>query len=445
MVTRICRSNIKNLQTTIQFSCALLLTGCASSIDASKDVKAAHELARKHLPVNVDSALTWNASEPLTVDEAIAYAISHDVILQRDLAIIVQRRAEIAQAELPANPTFAGSFGIAIDGLSGAPLILQGMQNLSWIWTQPDRIASAEQSLRQAILTAAHRTIEIVANVRIAYHKAVFELELTQLEKEDVELAKQLQIFLQQHQRVGEASIQDVDNANLAFIKTKHNFFIAQEKSDIAILDLLHLMGCPEKQIMPIIFDSNSIILPKQTEEKLFSFAIENRLDLAMQRAMIAQRSAELGLANPPLITSSLMLNENFADRKAIVPGAGITIALDGNAKEAIADSKLQQAELQYVDAIRNVIKEIRVLYQNHCTAVDKLRLDEKALEITLQAFARSQDESHKNEIHPISLLPISRSVIEAKKHILNDKLKLTTNAIKLEQAVGGSYRGMYK
>ena len=438
------RRNYKNpLLKTIQWSCALLLTGCAASIDATKDVQSAHALARVHLPVTVDSTLMWNASEPLTIDAAIAYAVAHDALLHRDLAIIVQRRAEIAQAELPANPTITGAFGIAVDGLAGAPLILQGVQNLSWLWTRPDRIASAEQTLRQAILTSANRTIEVVANVRIAHHEVATNIALTRLAKEDVELTTQLLNITKEHAQVGEASSQDVDNAKIALLQSQHNLVEAQEKFDIAMLNLLHTMGCPETETVFTIVSTKPGVLEEQVEEDLFVYAIDNRLDLATSRAMIAQRSAELGLANPPLITGSVMFNENFNDRQAILPGGGITIALDGDAKEAAADAKLKQAELQYVDEMRTVIKDVRVLYETYTAAVEKLNVDEQVLKTALQSLARSQDASSKGELHPLSLLPIVRSVVQAKQHVLNDQLQVTTNAIKLEQAVGGSIKGM--
>nr|MBC8201865.1 hypothetical protein [Planctomycetota bacterium] len=66
------------LQRTIQFIIATLLTGCASSIDATRDLKSATMLANTRLPVVIDESLTWNPSEPLSIDAAISYAIMHD-------------------------------------------------------------------------------------------------------------------------------------------------------------------------------------------------------------------------------------------------------------------------------------------------------------------------------------------------------------------------------
>jgi outer membrane protein TolC len=178
-------------------------------------------------------------------------------------------------------------------------------------------------------------------------------------------------------------------------------------------------------------------------EESLFEFAIQNRLDLATQRAIIEQRAAELGIANPPLVTGSFMFNENFGDRKAVLPGGGITIALDGDAKEAAADATLKQAELQYVDAMRTVIHDVRALFETYTTAINKLAVDEESLHIAETSFQRALEANKQGELNPLSLLPMQRSVIQAKQELLSDELLVSINTIKLEQAVGGSFKGM--
>jgi len=137
------------------------------------------------------------------------------------MAIIVQRRAEIAQSELPANPTFSGAFGVAIDGLAGAPIIMQGMQGLSWLWTRPDRIAAAEQSLQQAILTAANRTISIVADVRTAHAEVSANLLHVRLAQFDVSLSEEALDITMKLEQVGEASPSEVDSHRDVFDYSK--------------------------------------------------------------------------------------------------------------------------------------------------------------------------------------------------------------------------------
>lgn len=437
------RNNQTPLLKTIQYSFALLLTGCAASIDATKDVQSANMIALEHLPVVVDDLLVWNSTEPLTVDSAIAFALSHDVLLQRDFAVIVQRRAEIAQAELPANPTISGAFGIAVDGLAGAPIILQGVQSLGWLWTRPDRIASAEQSLQQAILTAANRTLEVVADVRIAHFQATTQAEFVNLTNEDVLLTTKTLELTQILATAGEASDQDVDKAKIGLLSAQHTHRKKEEDYHQAVLHLLRVMGCPETQTTFSIESPAYFPQVDMNEETLFSHAISTRLDLATQRAIIEQRSSELGLANPPLISASVMFNENFTDRQALMPGGSLTIALDGDAKEAVADSKLKQAELSYIESLRNVVQEVRSLYASYIASDEKLSLDFEVLTTIEDTLNRAIKIQNQGELHPLDVIPIKRDVIRAKQHAYEDALELATNAIQLEQAVGGTFKGI--
>ncbi|MBT7657618.1 MAG: TolC family protein [Phycisphaerae bacterium] len=433
------------LQRIIQISVFSLLTGCAASIDATKDVQSARNLAQKQLPVVIDESQAWQPGESLSADAALAYAITHDALLKRDLSIIVQRRAEIAQAELPANPTINGAFGIAIDGLSGAPIILQGMQGLSWLWTRPDRIAAAEQTLQQAILTAASRTIEVVADVRTKHLTVSNYATLLELAEQDTTLARRALEITIEHASAGEASGNAIDKARISMLQSEHTSQQAVNKLAIASLELLHAMGCPEVESVLDVIPLQLTNYTDYTDVTLLSFAIEQRLDLATKRAIITKRSAEIGLANPPLISASVMFNENFGDRQAILPGGSITIALDGDAKESVADSKMQQAMFEYIDAMRTVVKEVRTLHESFLSSTLELDIDSQIVRATETSLERAVDANKRGEFHPLQLIPIQRELITAKQHKLQDALIVSTTVIALERAVGGTFTGIYK
>ena len=433
------------LQRIIQISVFSLLTGCAASIDATKDVQSARNLAQKQLPVVIDESQAWQPGESLSVDAALAYAITHDALLKRDLSIIVQRRAEIAQAELPANPTINGAFGIAIDGLSGAPIILQGIQGLSWLWTRPDRIAAAEQTLQQAILTAASRTIEVVADVRTKHLTVSNYATLLELAQQDTTLARRALEITIEHASAGEASGNAIDKAHISMLQSEHTSQQAVNKLAIASLELLHAMGCPEVESVLDVIPLQLTNYTDYSDVTLLSFAIEQRLDLATKRAIITKRSAEIGLANPPLISASVMFNENFGDRQAILPGGSITIALDGDAKESVADSKMQQSMFEYIDAMRTVVKEVRTLHESFLSSTLELDIDSQIVRATETSLERAVDANKRGEFHPLQLIPIQRELITAKQHKLQDALIVSTTVIALERAVGGTFTGIYK
>ena len=431
------------LQITIQLIIATLLTGCASSIDATKDIKSATMLANARLPVVIDESLTWNPSEPLSIDVAISYAIMHDALLQHDMAIIVQRRAEIAQAELPANPTFSGAFGVAIDGLAGAPIIMQGMQGLSWLWTRPDKIAAAEQTLQQAILAAANRAVTIVAEVRTAHAEVSANMLHVQAVESSVSLSNEALNIIAQLIAAGEASSDEIDEATIVLQKSKHLLLWKLRALELSKLGLLEAMGCPDRtesvSIIPNDFSNQPITF---NERALLELAVKNRLDLATKRSVVQQRSAELGIANPPLLSGTIGFNENFVDRQAIMGGASVTLALDGNAKEAIADSKLKQAELNYIDALRTVQYEVRTTLQQYLTVQKQTEVIDAAIMTAInKRLSRAHDSFQHGELHPLSLITIQQEAIAANILVVEDKLSLATTRFQLERVVGGTFR----
>ncbi|MBT4584956.1 MAG: TolC family protein [Phycisphaerae bacterium] len=436
-------SSRTTLQITIQFIIATFLASCASSIDATKDVKSATMLATTRLPVLIDESLVWNPSEPLSVDAAISYAIMHDALLQRDMAIIVQRRAEIAQAELPANPTFSGAFGVAIDGLSGAPIIMQGMQGLSWLWTRPDRIAASEQTLQQAILTAANRTVIIVAEVRTAHAEVSKDMLHVQAVESSVSLSNKALEITSELVSAGEASLDEIDEVTLALEKNKHLLLSKIKTLKLSKLKLLEVMGCPDYIELVSIIPNDFSAQPADFDERtLLELAIKNRLDLATKRAVVQQMSAELGLANPPLLSGTIGFNENFVDRQAIMGGGSVTIALDGDAKEAIADSKLKQAELNYIDALRTVQYEVRSTLEQYLTVQEQSEvIDPAIIATTNMRLRRANEMFHRGELHPLSLINFQQEVLDANILAIEDKLTLATTRFNLELAVGGTFR----
>jgi outer membrane protein TolC len=207
-------------------------------------------------------------------------------------------------------------------------------------------------------------------------------------------------------------------------------------------------MGCPNQLgTFTIISDEWTNKTYESYEElQLLELAVANRLDLATKRAVVQQRSSELGIANPPLLSGSVGLNENFGDRQAMMLGGSITIALDGDAKEAIANAKLRQAELSYIDALRTTQFEVRMALELFNTVSEQSNILNKELIATLKMkLQRANDTFTSGELHPLERISIENEVLIANTLKINDELKLTLAAIQLEFAVGGTFQGLQK
>jgi outer membrane protein TolC len=421
----------------------LLILSCAS-IDARQDFADATSLVDARLQGEDIPTSAWDQQSPLSTGEAVATAIMNDALLKRDMAIIVEHHGEYTKAGLLPNPTISGALGIAIDGMSGAPIIMQGMQGLGWLWTRPDRIASAEASLQQAVLSAANRAISLASTVRTTHAHVYYSQASLELALEDQETAKRAVSLVSSLKDAGEATQSDVDEALLKLAKSKTVVVEGSDEVENNKLALLSSMGIPSVSTkFEVLQPQLESLQDSTTEDELLALATLNRFDLAAKQSRVVQRSAELGFANPPNITATVAFRENFGNREALVPGASIVIPLDGEANEAIADAKLAQAQLEYTNAFRIAQHEVRRALQKYRSAGDKIRItSDEVVNLARGQHKRALQLKESGELNPLSLIPIKRQLIAADLLALKHQEELIVARINLQLAVGGTFQG---
>ena len=111
-----------------------------------------------------DACPEWPPRDPLDPDTAVSIAMSRDAIVRRSLVAIDKARAGLAQADRAPNPMIELMIGSPIDGLSGAPAMGMAVQQLTWLWTRPHRLAAADAD---ATMTEAGRCLCCVRVVLI--------------------------------------------------------------------------------------------------------------------------------------------------------------------------------------------------------------------------------------------------------------------------------------
>jgi outer membrane protein TolC len=426
---------------TIPIFLSSLIVSCAS-IDKVDFVDATSLVdARLYGDDNPTSA--WDKQSTLTTGVAVATALMNDALLKRDLAVIVEYQEEYSKSGLLPNPTISGALGIAIDGMSGAPLVMKGMQGLGWLWTRPDRMASAEATVQQAILSASNRAITLASVARTAHAHVYFSQATLVLAHEDQETAEQAVSLITALHGAGEASQTDIDGSLLELAKSKS--IVVDRSNDVEQnkLALLASMGIPTWSTDFLVLEPElEPIQDSMTEVELLAIATKNRFDLGVKHSKVVQRSAELGLANPPQITASVAFNENFNDREALLAGASVVIQLDGEANEAIADSKLVQAQLELSDALRVALHEVRQALQQYRSANEKLQISrDEIVNLAKAQHDRALKFEEQGELDPLSIIPIKRQFIAADVLVLAHKENLIVAQIKLQLAIGGTFK----
>lgn len=427
---------------TIQFG----LTNCAS-VDATSDVNKVHSLIGERTPetTHLFKACT---NSPLSLDDAIGIAIANDAILQKELAIVCQRSAELTQAGQLPNPTISGAFGIATDGMSGAPLVLRGMQGLSWLWTRPDSIASADASLKQAILTASHRAMELKRDVSIAYKKLSLAEDQMFFATELLQLAEARLKHEQKRFEIGEESLLHIEEDKKQFGMIELLFDTVQEQTAHAYIELATLLGHPTHTTFYLDDNLNQldIALNDFELEGLFSLAQAQRFDLLTSQAVVQQRTAQLGLASPPEITGTLALNESFNERKALMPGVNITLQLDKDAKETIADAKLEQSVAEHVHILRTVQADVQSSFNALLHANSQKEIVRNSHVQPAHVIVYNNQLLHREgEVSELQVLQSEIELLKARIELAKKEQASATAYFNLQFAVGGTFKTLNK
>jgi hypothetical protein len=135
---------------------SLMLAGC-SSLDATDNISQTARLASTRVdspaakawsrPIE-ERSIAWDGTTALRADAALLVAIQNNPPLRISLSKIVERRADYVQSELLPNPTIGFGIGFAVDGLSGAPAMAQGLQATPYPWPQRLAQPTPKSSLR---------------------------------------------------------------------------------------------------------------------------------------------------------------------------------------------------------------------------------------------------------------------------------------------------------
>ena len=438
---------------------AMLLAGCAS-LDPHENLDAAASLASLRIdvaaatawqqPVDMPST-AWNGRDPLHADVALAVAIQNNPPLRIALVTIAERRADFVQAGLLPNPTISLGIGVAIDGLAGAPALVQGLQALTWLWTRPDRIAAADADLQAAVLAAAEKTVTLAAQVGVAHAAVLASERVRSLDGEYVEVTESTLRIIHARRAAGEAAWLDVDRAEVDVQSATTALIAATRQTEQAKLALLETMGWPGHTLGWSAAEPTAAVTPSTGSDlALLELAASQHLELAAQAALIQRHVATRSLAGTkrlPEVRFTFGWQRSFADRRAVMPGAQITIPIldDGSPAIAKAQAQLEQARLAWIAAANSIEYDVRDTASRwRQTAAQSLITERNLLPAASAALRRSQSAYAEGVIDLTVLLLAQEQHIAAQRTLVHQRLAEAQALIQLRRAVGGTFETLH-
>jgi cobalt-zinc-cadmium efflux system outer membrane protein len=431
-------------------------TGCVST-DAHDELAVAASLSRRvtatadpnevwALPVEGESP-AWNGTAPLGYDQAVAVALQSNPMLRRTLAVIRERRADYAQAPLPPNPTIGFGVGVAVDSLAGAPAMVQGMQMLSWLWKNPHRVDAAEAGLKAAVYSAAEVCVDLMARTRTQVAAVLAAQQLLDWDREHEAIARHSQQLVHQQVEAGELAKLDLDRATIDYEQAVAAVINARHALLQAKLQLLGTMGRPTASIH---WTAVGHLPPEwaipNSEADLLALASTGRLDVAAAGQQVLRVAANLGLADTkryPEVAAMLGWQRNFGDRKALVPGAEITLPLWDNGDPAIAKqhARLDAARLDLLAAQESAQQEVRTdLSRLRNARAQVANIRNRQLLAAKNAQQRSDAAYKAGEANLNTVLDTQRRRIMVERSLVKQSFEVMRSMCALRKAVGGSF-----
>lgn len=448
--------NTHRFTTTSILAASVLLGGCAS-LDASRELDAAASASRRvtgsidpadawALPVQGESP-AWDGTEPLTYDAAVAVALQGDPALRKALSIIVERRAMYVQQGLPPNPTIAFGIGTAVDGMTGAPMLVKGMQMLSWLWKNPHRVAAAEAALRASVYEAADLCVIIMARTRTQVATVLASQRTLTFDEEHLEITDHTVRLVRSLVEQGELAELDLDRAVVEQQVARASVVNARHALEEARLELLATMGRPTASTEWVaVGDLPPNWKIPDEEAALLHLADTGRLDVAAAHESVIAAQADLGLADTkrfPEVAFTLAYQQNFGTREALVPGGSLTLPILDNGGPAIAmqSARLDKAMLDLLAARETAQREVRTSLNRYRDALGQTTIIREGQLAPARAAHRRSDLAYEHgETTLNTVLDTQRDLIRIERSLVAQELKTMQAMCSLRRAVGGSF-----
>lgn len=431
--------------------------GACSSLDPASDITTALKISSPRLDVSFDASTSlardpleapsvWNGIDAINSETAVQVAFERDTMIRSAMTGIAKRRAQLVQAELPPNPVVGLGLGFAIDGMSGAPAMMQVMQQLSWLWKRPYLMNEAKADLRSSILEVAERAVDVAILTRTAHVVLIEAQERVELDESFSKLTEKTLAIMSRLFEEGEASKIDVDRVAVEHAEAFATLSASRQDLMSAKLSLLSIMGLPASNTAFTAEGKLSRQNEVPGEIDVITRASIARLDVARAVSNIDAARARAGFARTsriPEVGVSLAWQKNASNRKSLMPGASIELPIfdNGSAKIALANAEVYSANLTLLQVRRDAVAEARRARTDWIRSMEQAELYEKTVLVPAsEAMNLSEAAFQEGVIDVTVVLLVQQREINARRRLLAFQASSLTDQLALERAVGGSF-----
>ena len=403
------------------------------------------------------------SAEELTVDRAVKYALENNISVQKDKITLDALKREKNHSWNGVSPSASVSANMLFPAAGDARqydynFSIQGSLNFSLSPSIYSSIKSASLNYENGLLTYDEALRSIELKVRSAFYHLLYELEYIELQRRNLETARQQYEQNSRKYKSGQLSELDMLSSQVKYERLKPTLESAEitfANDSASFKQMLGIDQSTEVVLSGSLADACSfgdISVEVDAEDTPVIRAGKNSVKIA-QAALLARRFAAWG---PTLSAgwtygkSKTNMTDKFSTTNAF--SLGVSIPLDGylpwskgaDSVASAADS-LKTAELTLENSrttlavqIDNSVKQIRQIQSQIASLEANVDLAQKSYDITKDAYNHGSRDL-------LTLQTAADSLLNARTDLALQEYTLITKMLDLEYTLGVPFGSLGK
>ena len=376
----------------------------------------------------------------LTSQEAVAIALWNSPSFQATLAELGIARADVVEAGLLRNPVFSLLFPI-------------GPKQLEWtlqfpfeaIWQRPRRVAAAQLNAQAVGERLVWDALTLVAQTRTAHAEALIADRRLQLAIESDALVKRLTGITEARLRAGDISELEARSARSDAARIQILRRAVEHDATLARLTLAATIGLDKAGAeLRVVAGGMPDSTACGSEAAQLEDALASRPDVRAAEIGIETAAQRARWERSRVLTLLGILDANGEGKEGfeLGPGVGLEVPLFSRNQGGIgrADAEIERASLRYAAVRAQVVSDVRsaaVRVQQADQAASAWRDD---IVPSLAVEQRQAESAYQaGEIPLLTLLDVSRRLVEGRTRLLDTEGDLQRATIALERSIGRS------
>ncbi len=368
------------------------------------------------------------------------------------------------------------NYGRSIDPITNLP-VTDNIQSMGYSVSSSVTLFNGFQT-RNTIernrlnLMAAHKDVEkirndISLNIASAYLQILFNYELLEIAREQLEITNQQVVRTKALVEAGELAQGDLLEIKAQASSDNLRVMEAKNRLDISYLELTQLLELPETKDFKIIipdFSATDVSQPTHTSEEVYSKAVEIQPHVESARLDRASASRQLSIAKgrrSPSLSLSASYSSNyrrliregeiignpepFWDQIVNNQGSYFSLSLSipiFNARQintAISNAQVNALSSDYAlqQTKNRLLNEIEQAYMDAMTSFENYLATEKALESMEEAFRHTEERFELGMINIVDYNHSKTQLAQAQSDLLRAKYEYIFSTNILEFYLG--------